>query len=61
MAIAPTYMITKESARNSTSKQTSNPDDNKKTHTRDNTEWTGFRELITEKQKKETETRKKIK
>lgn len=50
IAIAPTYMITKDNAKNSTSKYNNRTDDNKKTLIKDKTECTGFLELITKKE-----------
>lgn len=55
--MAPTYTIAKEKAMNSTSRQSSKAEDNKKTDIRDSIEWTGFRELTTKKEKKSINSR----
>ena len=49
IAIAPTYTIINDKARNSTSKQNKIPAENKNTRTKNITECTGFLELITKK------------
>lgn len=52
IAIAPTYTITNDKAKNSTSKQINKIADNRKTEINDKTEWIGFLELITKNAKK---------
>ena len=47
IAIAPTYTIINDNARNSTSKQNKSPAAERKTNTKNITECTGFLEFIT--------------